>query len=61
MCNHGCKAIFDTGTYFMYGPKDYIQIFDQNIVINDCIDLDNLPDIAFDIVCILFSLFLALT
>ena len=21
MCNIGCKAILDTGSYFMYGPK----------------------------------------
>ena len=50
MCNIGCKAILDTGSYFMYGPKQYIQKINSDVNINNCFDFTNIPNIVFVLV-----------
>ena len=50
MCSIGCKAILDTGSYFIYGPSDLIHRLNKDIIINDCNDLTGLPNIVIEVV-----------
>ena len=46
MCSIGCKAILDTGSYFIYGPKQYIAKINADIQIKDCLQIKDLPHIV---------------
>jgi hypothetical protein len=50
MCTIGCKGILDTGSYFIYGPKQLIEKINSDIVIDDCNDLDGLPNVVIEVV-----------
>jgi len=50
ICPDGCKSIVDTGTYLIYGPEDQINELLSDMVLDDCSQKKDLPDIVFEFI-----------